>query len=102
MPEPKDKPAMNPGTSPLQPLHSNAPTPYQFDPSGGSPYIEPIAAPGRDYAPVYARIPTLAANNITPADIEHLVTTAQEPPTEFQNEVQEELDRLAKAKASKV
>ena len=101
MPEDNDKLAMNPGTSPLQPLHSNAPPPYDFDSSGRSPYIAPIAAPGRDYAPVYARIPSLAANNITPSDIEHLVTSAQESPTEFQNEVQAALERLAEAKASK-
>lgn len=101
MPEPKDKLAMNPGTSPLQPLHSNAPPPYNFDPSGGSPYIEPIAAPGRDYAPVYQRIPTLAANNITPSDIDHLVTSAQEPPTKDDLEVEAELNRLAQAKARK-
>lgn len=43
----------------------------------------------------------IAANNFTPGDIEHLVTTAQEPPTQQDLEVQAELDRLAKAKASK-
>jgi hypothetical protein len=42
---------------------------------------------------------TIAGNNFTPADIEHLVTTAQEPPTAFQTEVQEELDRLEALKA---
>jgi hypothetical protein len=44
---------------------------------------------------------TIASNNFTPADIEHLVTTAQEPPSAFETEVQAELDRLAQTKASK-
>lgn len=44
---------------------------------------------------------TIAGNNFSPADIDHLVTTAQEPPTEFQNEVQAELNRLQQVRASK-
>lgn len=40
----------------------------------------------------------IAAHDFTPADIEHLVSTAQERPSEFETEVQDELDRLERAR----
>lgn len=44
---------------------------------------------------------TIAGNTFSVSDIEHLVSTAQEPPSEFEKEVHEELERLEKLKEKK-
>jgi hypothetical protein len=64
--------------------------------------VSPAANVLRVSAPSGAGVPmTIAGNNFTPSDIEHLVTTAQEPPTQQDLEVEAELQRLAQAKARK-